>query len=290
MQRAKHSKFRNTGLLFELLTRQVTEDILAGTENSAAKNLLFKYFSPNTELGREWQLYNFLVNEHAKDEVHAEKYISITLKQREKLNTKKLIEQKYNLIKEINSVYSAESLLKSNLKNYKLLASVYKLFEDHINNNIKFEVTEIVQARNCICENLCGLNKKKAIEQEDETISLYKEQTEDIRLLSYKIMMDSLNEKYDGLDKNQKRLLREFINNITNTSSLHTLINEEVELVKTELTELCSNIDSEVIKIKINETIKQLEKVKPTKNVKDNQVMVLLLSYELIKEIKTQLK
>jgi hypothetical protein len=288
MHKAKHSKFRNTGLLFELLTRQVTADILAGKEDSPAKNLLFKYFSPNTELGREWQLYNFLVNERAKDEVHAEKYITITLKQREKLNGKLLSEQKYNLIKEINGIYSADTLLKSSLKNYRLFASVYKLFEDHINTKLKFDVKEIVQARNCICENLCGV-KKQVSEEIDETIAMYKQQSEDIRLLSYKIMVDSLNEKYNGLDSNQKRLLREFINNITNTNSLNVLINEEVEIVKNELTALSSKVDSNVIRIKINETIKQLDKVKPTKNVKDNQMMVLLLSYELIKEIQSKI-
>lgn len=288
MYKAKHSKFRNTGLLFELLTRQVTADILAGKDESPAKNLLFKYFSPNTELGREWQLYNFLVNEKAKDETLAEKYISISLKQREKLDNKKLTEQKYNLIKEINTVYSAETLLKSSLKNYKLFASIYKLFEDHINNKIKFDIQEVIQARNFISENLCGV-KKKAPEAEEDVIKIYKQQSEDIRMLSYKIMVDSLNEKYQGLDQNQKRLLREFINNITNTNSLNLLINEEVETVKKELTELGSKVDSDVIKIKITETVKQLDKVKPSKNVKDNQVMVLLLSYELIKEIKSQI-
>lgn len=288
MYKAKHSKFRNTGLLFELLTRQVTADILAGKDESPAKNLLFKYFSPNTELGREWQLYNFLVNERAKDETLAEKYITITLKQREKLDNKKLTEQKYNLIKEINGVYSAETLLKSSLKNYKLFASIYKLFEDHINNKIKFDIQEVVQARNCISENLCGI-KKKAPEAEEDVIKIYKQQSEDIRMLSYKIMVDSLNEKYQGLDQNQKRLLREFINNITNTNSLNVLINEEVETVKKELTELSSQVDSDVIRIKITETVKQLDKVKPSKSVKDNQVMVLLLSYELIKEIKSQI-
>jgi hypothetical protein len=109
-------------------------------------------------------------------------------------------------------------------------------------------------------------------------------------MLSYKLMIDSLNEKYKGLDQNQKRILREFINNITNTNSLTKLISEEVNLIKNELSCLSSKIDSEVIKIKVTETIKQLEKVKPLNNVKDNQVMVLLLSYELINEIKTQLQ
>lgn len=288
MHKAKHSKFRNTGLLFELLTRQVTADILAGLDESSAKNLLFKYFSPNTELGREWRLYHFLVNESSKDELNAEKYINAALKQREKIDSKKLIQQKYNLIKEINSVYSADSLLRSSLKNYKLMASIYKVLEDHVNIKSKFELDEIIQARTFICEHLCGGNVKQ-VTVEDESISLYKKQTEDIRLLSYKIMVDTLNEKYNGLDSNQKRLLREYINSITNSETLSNLIKEEVDTVKKELVQLSEKIDCNVVKIKVNETINQLDKVKPSKSVKDNQVMVLLLSYELIKEIKSKI-
>jgi hypothetical protein len=283
--KAKHSKFRNTGLLFELLTRQVTSEILAGAEKSAAKDLLFKYFAPNTELGREWQLYTFLVNETAKDEATAEKYITIALRQREKINHKNLIQQKYNLIKEMNEVYSTDKLLKSSLKNYKLFASIYKIFEDQVNSNSKFDVNEIVQARTCIAENLYQ-PKKKHVDVEDATLKLYKEQTEDIRMLSYKIMMDKLNEKFDNLNGPQKRLLREFINNVTNTDTLNKLISEEIQNVKSELVKLNSQVTYDVIKIKINETINQLSNVKPSKTVKDSHVMILLLSYELIKEIK----
>ena len=96
----KHSKFKNTGILFELLTRQITADILAGNDGSEAKRILFKYFSENTELGKEYQLYNFLLNEKTKDDFQAEKFINIILKQREKLDNKKLTEQKYSLIRE----------------------------------------------------------------------------------------------------------------------------------------------------------------------------------------------
>ena len=122
--KAKHSKFRNTGILFELLTRQITADILAGKDESIAKTLLFKYFKENKELGKEWQLYSFLLNEKAKDEVQAEKYINVVLKQREKIDDKKLVQEKYNLIKEIKETYPIEDLLKSNLKNYKTFASI----------------------------------------------------------------------------------------------------------------------------------------------------------------------
>jgi len=288
MHKAKHSKFRNTGILFELLTRQVTSDILSGKDESFAKNILFKYFSENKELGKELQLYNFLVNEVAKDETQAEKYIEIVLKQRDKLNQKSLTSEKYNLIKEIKDVYPINDLFKSSIKNYKVLASIYKIFENHGDKNSKFDVKEIVTSRTCIVENLCGI-KKVTKETEDEMINVYKQQNEEVRLLSYKILVESLNEKYKDLDSNQKNLLKEYINSISNTNSLKTLIDNEVSNVKKQLTELTNKISDDVIKIKINETVKQLDNVKKFNLVKDNQVMVLLLSYELIKEIKNQL-
>ena len=288
MHKAKHSKFRNTGILFELLTRQVTSDILSGKDESFAKNILFKYFSENKELGKELQLYNFLVNEVAKDETQAEKYIEIVLKQRDKLNQKSLTSEKYNLIKEIKEIYPIEDLLKSNLKNYKTFASIYKLFENHVNDKVKFDMNEIIQSRTVITENLCG-KKKPLNESEDNLINIYKQQSEEIRLLSYKLLIESLNEKYKGLDTNQKNLLKEYINNISNTNSLNKLITSEIENVKSQLTECLVKIDNDIIKIKINEVVKQLNNVKPSSNVKDNQIMVLLLSYELLKEIKNKL-
>lgn len=288
MHKAKHSKFRNTGILFELLTRQVTSDILSGKDESFAKNILFKYFSESKELGKELQLYNFLVNEVAKDETQAEKYIEIVLKQRDKLNQKSLTSEKYNLIKEIKDVYPINDLFKSSIKNYKVLASIYKIFENHGDKNSKFDVKEIVTSRTCIVENLCGI-KKVTKETEDEMINVYKQQNEEVRLLSYKILVESLNEKYKDLDSNQKNLLKEYINSISNTNSLKTLIDSEVTNVKKQLAELTNKISDDVIKIKINETVKQLDNVKKFNLVKDNQVMVLLLSYELIKEIKNQL-
>lgn len=288
MHKAKHSKFRNTGILFELLTRQVTSDILSGKDESFAKNILFKYFSENKELGKELQLYNFLVNEVAKDETQAEKYIEIVLKQRDKLNQKSLASEKYNLIKEVKEVYPINDLFKSSIKNYKVLASIYKIFENHVNKDSKFDVKEIVTSRTCIVENLCGV-KKVNKETEDDLIGVYKQQNEEVRLLSYKILVESLNEKYKDLDSNQKNLLKEYINSISNTNSLKKLIDDEITNVKKQLAELTSRISDDVVKIKINETVKQLDNVRKFNLVKDNQVMVLLLSYELIKEIKNQL-
>ena len=281
----RHSKFKNTGILFELLTRQVTADIIAGKEGSDAKDLLFKYFKENTELGKEWRLYNFLLSEKIKDEQHAERFLSVIVEQRKKLSNPKLAKEKYDLIKEIKELYPIDDFLKANIKNYRTLASIFKLFEDSSSKDLKFDIKEVYQAKTCIVETIVDRPKKS---EEDDILKFYAQQNEDVRLLSYRILVEGMNKKYKDLDENQKNVLREYINNISNTNSLGAYVVREVDNVKSQITKLSETIkDNDVIKIKINEVIRQLDKVKPFSNkiIKDNQIMVVLLSYELLKEI-----
>jgi len=285
-----HSKFRNTGILFELLTKQVTADIIAGKDTSIAKDLVYKYFRKTTELGKEWQLYSTLLNEKLKDETHAERFFSVILEARRKLNNKKLAQLKYDLIKEVKDTYPIEEMLKSPVRNYRVLASIYKAFEDVVSSECKFDVKEVYQAKNCIVEHI--VDKPKVMHSEDELINYYQTQTEDIRLLTYKLLCEKLNEKYASvLDEEQKSVLREYICNVANTNNFDVFVKQKVAEIKISLIEMIEKIkDSDVMKIKIREVINQLDRIKPGKIVKDNHVTVLMLSYELLKEIKLQLE
>lgn len=287
-KRMRHSKFRNTGILFELLTKQVTADIIAGKEISIAKDLLHKYFRENTELGREWQLYSTLLNEKIKDEPHAERFFTVILEARKKLNDKKLSYLKYELIKEIKDAYPIEEMLKAPVRNYRVLASIFKTFEDVVSSECKFDVKEVYQAKNCIVEHI--IDKPKVIHSEDELINYYQTQTEDIRLLTYKLLCEKLNEKYSSvLDDEQKSVLREYICNVANTNNFDVFVKTKVAEIKTSLNEVLGKIkDSDVIRIKIREVVNQLDKINPGKIVRDNHVMVLMLSYELLKEVRKQ--
>jgi hypothetical protein len=291
MQRKlRHSKFRNTGILFELLTKQVTADIIAGRDTSTAKDLLYKYFHENTELGKEWQLYSTLLSEKIKDDPHAERFFNVILEARRKLNNKKLAQQKYELIKEVKDAYPIEEMLKAPVRNYRVLASIYKIFEDVVSSECKFDVKEVYQAKNCIVEHI--VDKPKVMHSEDELINYYQTQTEDIRLLTYKLLCEKLNEKYASvLDEEQKSVLREYICNVANTNNFDVFVKKKVTEIKTSLLEMVGQIkDSDVMKIKIREVVNQLDKINPGKIVKDNHVMVLMLSYELLKEVKEQMK
>lgn len=282
-KRMRHSKFRNTGILFELLARQITADVLAGKDDSDAKTLLYKYFNESTELGKELQLYNFLLSEKVKDDKKADRVVEVVLGQRAKFSNKKLTEEKYNLIKEIRERYPIDEFLKAKIPNYRVLASIYKLFEDCTSKETKFEVKEICQARECIVEHVVESQSVKKESSLDE----YQRLGEDVKLLTYKFLIEGLNKKYRDLDQHQREILREYITNVANTNSLGTFISTKVDVLKNQLSELAEKVkDADVIKIKITEVINQVDKIRPGKMVKDSQVTAILLGFELLKEIK----
>lgn len=289
MKKLKHSKYKNAGILFELLVRQVTADILNGNEDSKANGILRKYFSENTELGRENSLYRVIIEEKTKDQSSADRLLETVLRTRKKINERALNLQKYELIKEIRNHYPIDSFLQGSIGNYKLLASIYKVFEDAV-NEVESDPREIFKARNCIVENIAAAKTPTRLISEDEKkdlVKVYQQQNEDVRLLAYKLLVDSFNEKYKGLDEKQKVLIREYINNVSNTNSLREYINTEVPSVRSQLSELKKKIDNDVVRIKLDETLNQLDKITKGTLVKENQIMALLLSYELIKELKT---
>lgn len=288
MKKMKHSKYKNAGILFELLVRQVTADILNGQEDSKANAILRDYFSESTELGRENRLYRIIMEDKTKDQTSADRLLEQIIRTRTKLDERALNLQKYNLIKEIRENYPLDDFLKGSISNYKLLASIYKVFEESV-NSVDCDPREIFKARTCIVESIAAPKTPTRLVSEDEKkdlIKVYQQQNEDVRLLAYKLLVDSFNEKYKGLDDKQKILIREYINNISNTNSLRQYINNEVPIVRKEINELKLHVSNDVVRIKLDETLNQLDKISKGTLVKENQIMALMLSYELVKELK----
>ena len=281
-KKAKHSKFKNSGILFELLTRQITSDILAGRDESFTKNLMFRYFNESKELGSEFQLYNFLSSQSSKNPQTAERILNVVLQTRSKIDAHALNKQKYNLVKEIKEQYNIDEFLKNKIPNYKLHASVYKLFENQNLNEVKFGVEELVDARECVIESLTK-DKKSDL----QSLDIYDSQPAEVRLLAYKFLIENFNKKYSNLLPDQKRLLKEYITNVSNTNKFTEFVNIEYKRVSEILKEYISSINNnEVIKIKLNETITQLSSKNVVGLVKENQLTSLLTAYELVEELK----
>jgi len=279
-KKAKHSKFKNAGILFELLTRQITADILAGRDESFTKNLMFKYFHESKELGKEAQLYNFILQQSSKDANSADRILNVVLQTRSKLDERELNKQKYNIIKEIKEKYNIDEFLKNKIPNYKLYASVYKLFENQAEQEVKFDVEELLESREYVVENL--IKEKKSGE---ESLDVYGSQSAEVRLLAYKFLIENFNTKYSNLLPAQKKLLKEYITNISNSNKFTKFVNEEYKRVSLILKENLQTINSDIVKIKITEVVNQFSNKNVVGVVKENQLTSLLNAYELVEEI-----
>ena len=281
-QHIKHSKIKNTGILFELISRQITVDVMNGDEKSKSVEMLKKFFNENTELGKENQLYQVLLKENYNSTHKAEKLIDAVVRARQKLQNKKLRTEKYNLIKEIKKNYKVEDFFRARIPNYKVFASIYKTFVVETTN--VFDPTEEVESNFSIIEHITR-NKTKPKNTESQVISEFKGEDKDLRLLSYQLMVDNFNGKYKKLNSMQRNLLKEYINNISNTNSLREFINGEVKKVKEILNKILPRVNDDITKIKLTEAIKQADGIKKGKIVKDKQVVSLMRYYELIKEL-----
>jgi len=276
MKKIKHSKFKNTAMLFELLTRQITSDIISSNE-SVAIQILKKYFNKNTELIKEYKLYKTLCDERLKSDTKAVMLIEAVLKARRGLNRKKLNEEKYQLIKTIKENFDIDSFFQTKVQNYKLLASVYKIFE---NNEIDNPV-EFTKSRITILETITS-NSKKTIVNEEFSI---KNEPKEIRLLAYAYLVEKFNRKYGDLSESQKTLLREYIGNISNTNNLKSLIQSEAVSVKNTFKKNIHRVSDKSLKIKLIEVINLLDDYSTIKKVEENHISALLRYYSLIDDL-----
>ena len=278
MSKFRHSKLRNAGLLFEFLLRQITVDVLNKKKDSPAIKILKKQFNEHTEIGKELTLYNLIVTKKFKSDKKADFFLSEVLRQRSKLNNSVLRREKYNIIKSIKEHYDVNKLFSSKVPNYKVYASVYKLFEgmNELNADEKTESYFI------ILENVTTVGTKKT-----DTFIHEEMKDKDLRILSYKALLEKFNNKYSNLSEQQKKVLKEYISNISNTNNFSTFVKTQIPKLKSKLNDKVKKVKDKVLKIKLQEAINCADKfcLNESKQTDDNSVVQLLRYYELDKEL-----
>lgn len=276
MGKLKHSKFKNTGILFELLVRQIAADTLGG-KNSLALEIIKFHFKKGTELTKELNFYQTLQKETFDTQYKAQEFVNIILEQRRNLNESLLRRQKYNLIKSIKESYKIDDFFKYRVNNYKELASTYKLFEYKQENSPK----EWVDCKNTIFESI--ITKKEQL-IEEKINEEYTTQPKEVRLLAYKFLVDSFNSKYTTLSESQKKVLRNYINNVDNSNNLRKFVLSEVKKLKSEFAKV--KVTDKVASIKVNETVNLIDNISNSKVINENQILSLLRYHELLQELR----
>lgn len=282
MSYVKHNKIKNTGILYELLSRQITVDVINDTKSPKSVKLFKEFFNKNTELGKEYELYSILLNKKYKNLTHASSLLEAVVKSRRKLSNRRLANEKFNLIKTIKENYDIKEFFNTRIPNFKVLASVYRVFQTETGKE-DFGPVQKTDSSITITEHI---TQTKQTRVKKPVMSEYSSQEKDLRLLSYQLLVDKFNKKYKSLNESQKNLLKQYINNVSNTNSLKEFIDSEVIKVKRALKTLLPKVNDKITKIKLSEAINYTDEATKGKVVKDKHVVALMRYYELIKEIK----
>ena len=278
MKKLKHSKYKNTGILFEMLVRKLTSETMS-SDKTVTIDIIKKYFGKNTELAKELQLYNSLIKEQHKTEARALDFIRTIRESYTRLNQSALKRQRYNLVKEISENFVFERVSKIHINNYKALASIYMLFEYKDSDN----PNRLMECKNAVLEHTL-LTEKKA-PAKPTLIEEFSKQEKDTRLLAYKLMIDKFNNKYSVLSESQKQLLNKYITNVNDTEALREYVSQVIPTLKTRLAEHAKHITEKVTKIKVERLSEMLCNVETMKRLKESHIVSLMRYMDLIDEL-----
>jgi hypothetical protein len=276
--KVKHSKYKNTGILFELLTRQLTSDTIAGNQPKSL-SFLKKHFNSKTELLKEYKIYHTLATQKYSKDSQASMLIEELMKAHDKLNKSQLRREKYNLIKEIKDTYNVNDFFKAKITDYKVMASIFNLLE-----NNEATPLSIVDSKVTLLEHI---TRKQTSIKKDNILENFSKQDKNTRLLTYKVILEKFNDKYSELQDNQKTLLKEYVNSVTNSPALKSYVNQEIKEVKDLLTKYSKKVEDKAVAVKLTETKEMIKPLCKKSSVNDDNVINLLNYYELVNELKT---
>ena len=280
----KHSKYRNTGLIFELLIKQIAADTLDNKESNAIA-ILKEYFAGRTTLAKEYKLYEFILRNKKVTQSKAETIISTITEVSRKLNQKLLKKQKYNLISAIKEHYKLEEFFGMEVRDYKPLAALYCLLEAYKEDGL-VDPQFLVDNKTTILEHLSA-GKVVKEDVKDTLIEEYSKYDKDLKLLVYKILLEKFNQKYTDLLPEQKTILKEFITSVNSTTRLRNLINEEIKKISNKVESLVESVEDDVVRIKLEEVAKNIKPISKKEKIVDDHLVKLMQYYDLVNELKS---
>jgi len=281
----RHSKFKNTGLIFELLVKQIAADTLSNKESKAIA-ILKKHFTGKTALVREFKLYEFILKNKGIGQQKAETILSTITEISRNLDQKLLKKQKYDLISDIKESYNSEEFFGIQTNDYKALASLYCLLEAQNNDITSIDPNSLVSYKSTLLEHLTTA-VQDPLDVKDTLIEEYCKYDKDLKMLTFKIMLEKFNDNYKDLLPEQKNILKEFITSVNSQTRLRNVINEELLKIATAVGKLSTKVKDEVIKIKLDEVSKSIKALKKTDKITDNHLVNLMQYYDLVNELKS---
>ena len=120
---------------------------------------------------------------------------------------------------------------------------------------------------------------------EADLIKEFKSYDKDVRILTYRVLLEKFNDKYGTLNDNQREILKEFINSVDNTPKLKEYYNNKIVELQQNLSEINKKVDDKTLQIKINEVVSILSPLSKNQKVGDEDLINLLQYSSLLEEL-----
>lgn len=273
----KHNKKRNIGIVYELLLKYISHNLIEGNKAEAKKatKIIENNFRKGTELYKEFRLFNALATSKVSN-THTIASILIEAKTAARnFDLQKLELQKSKLIKDINYGLDKKFFYES-IPNYRELGVVQMALNEWRKSNP--DIKSLVNFEGLIAENMLKKNSKTIVENVDLSHS---------DKLVLKIMTEKFNKKYtSGLSTDQKSIIENYVfykgkNDAILVEFLEKKKKETISEInlfedKTQNKYLLSKIDD--VKKKINEISSQ--------SINDESIVKFLTLTKLIDQLK----
>ena len=279
----KHSKYKNTGLIFELLVKQIAADTLSRKDSPAVK-ITKKFYTGKTSLVREFKLYEYILKNKGVSQSKGETIVSTIIEISRKLERETIKKQKYDLIAEIKNSYDLDEFFSMKVRDYKALAALYCLMEAQ--NADLADPQTLVDNKMTVLEHLTE-SKQNEEDVKDALVEEYAKYDKDLRMLTYKILLEKFNGEYANLLPEQKAILREFITASESQVKLRTMINEELEKIGLAVEKMKTKVSNGIARIKLDEVAKTIKPLSKQTRINDTHIVNLLQYYDLVNELNT---
>jgi len=265
----KHNKKRNTAFIYETLSRELTKAIVDKDSNKKATvlTIIKEGFGGSSILAKELSLYKHLLETRNIQGNLAERILQETKFAYSKLDSTEVFDAQSRMIAAINKQLG-QDVWSNFVPNFKSLASVNAIF------NTKTPVKSKVLFEQAIVD---AMSADQPLTESGKMESLDN--------LTYNSFIKKFNEKYTSLLKEQKDLLNQYITSFADDGfELRIYLNEELERLKSLISDASQNTVEPLISQKLNEVSEYLEEFRK-REFTDNDLNKVLKTQELVQEL-----
>jgi hypothetical protein len=275
-----HNKKRNVGIIYELLLRYISNNLINDDKKSAqsALRILEKRFHKSTEIYREFRLFNALAKSTVSDSAVAAAILTEAKGAARRADKGALNKEKSLLIRDINHILNDSSFYYRRVPEYKTYATIQSLLNDWRKLD-EADLLKMVELEGKMVE---WLLSEKTDESLDENID------PNVDTLVVRIMTEKINSKYKNkLNEDQRNIIKSYVFSLSsdNGKSISQKLDNMREDTVNQLYKFKKMTDNKYILEKIDRVENSILEVS-IDNVDDAVISKFLVISQLQNEIK----